>query len=89
MYHIGGFGGYSSPTVNNLKTVTMALPGAPLNFGSNNHKHIHTFVDALKVVNGTTNISVPTTPIVMGGPDAPKIAENYKSMFVVDHVESE
>lgn len=89
MYHIGGFGGYSSPTVNNLKTVTMALPGAPLNFGSNNHKHIHTFVDALKVVNGPNNISVPTTPMIMGGPDAPAIANNYKNMFVVDHIESE
>jgi len=88
-YHIGGFGGYSSATVNNLRTVTMALPGSPLNFGSNNHKHIHTYVDALKVVNGPNNISVPTTPMIMGGPDAPKIANNYKSMFVVDHVESE
>ena len=88
-YHVGGFGGYSTPTVNNLKTVTLTLPGAPVSFGSNNHKHIHTFVDALKVVNGTTNISVPTTPMVMGGPDAPKIAYNYKNMFVVDHIEAE
>jgi hypothetical protein len=89
MYHVGGFGGYSSPTQNNLKTVTLTLPGAPVSFGSNNHKHIHTFVDALKVVNGTTNISVPATPMVMGGPDAPKIADNYKNMFVVDHIEAE
>lgn len=89
MYHIGGFGGYSSPTVNNLKTVTMDFPGAPVSFGSNNHKHIHTFVDALKVVNGTTNISVPTTPVVMGGPNAPAIANNYKEMFEIDHIHAE
>ncbi|MBK6274829.1 MAG: hypothetical protein IPF58_09075 [Saprospirales bacterium] len=89
MYHVGGFGGYSSPTQNNLKTVTLTFPGAPVSFGSNNHKHIHTFVDALKVVNGSTNISVPTTPVLMGGPNAPAIANNYKNMFVVDHIEAE
>lgn len=89
MYHIGGFGGYSTPTINNLKTVTLVLPGAPVSFGSNNHKNIHTFVDALKVVNGSTNISVPTTPVVMGGPNAPTIANNYKNMFTIDHIEAE
>lgn len=89
MYHIGGYGGYTAPTVNNLKTVTLAIPGAPLSFGSDHHKHIHTFVDALKVINGSTNIHVPLNPMVMGGPDAPAIANNYKNMFKIDHVESE
>jgi hypothetical protein len=88
-YHIGGFGGYTTPTVNNLKTVTLNFPSGTEQFGSDHHKHLHTFVDVLKVVNGSTNISVPTTPVVMGGPTAPVIADNYKNMFKIDHVEAE
>jgi len=89
MYHIGGFGGYSSPTTNNIRTITLTFPSGVESFGSNNHKSLHTVVDALKVVNGPNNISVPTTPVVMGGPNAPKIAENYKNMFSIDHIHAE
>lgn len=89
MYHVGGYGGYSAPTVNNLRQVSLDIPGGTASFGSDNPKHIHTFVDALKVVNGSTNISVSATPVVMGGASAPLIADNYKNMFKIDHVEAE
>jgi len=88
IYHIGGFGGYSSATINNLKTVTLPFQNT-ISFGASNRMNIHTYVDVLKIVNGSTNISVPTMPVVMGGANAPIIAENYKNMFTIDHIEAE
>lgn len=88
IYHIGGFGGYSSVTINNLKTVTLPFPNV-VSFGAKNKKNIHIYADALKLVNGTTNINVPAMPVVMGGANAPIIAENYKNMFSIDHIEAQ
>lgn len=88
-YHIGGFGGYSSPTINNIKTV--ALP-----FGSKNAEvrndvtpEAHIFVDAAKVLNGTTNLDFAAYPVVMFNAYSTNIANNYANMFAVDHIHND
>lgn len=90
-YHIGGFGGYSSVTINNIKTAT-------LSFGSKNAEvrkaktagpEVHFYVDALKVLNGTTNVDFMTNPVVMFSPYSVNISKNYEGMITVDHVHND
>lgn len=90
-YHIGLFGGYSTPTVNNIKEVTILFGGdkAAVREAKSKVPQAHINVDALKVVNGPNNISVATTPVIMVTPISANVAENYKSMFTLDHLHGE
>ncbi len=90
-YHIGGYGGYdpASPTINNIKTIT-------LGFGDDKAEvreahgdegpQVHMYVDAGKVLQGSTNINFSTNSMVMFSPFSVNIANNYASMFSVGHV---
>lgn len=88
-YHIGGFGGYSSPTINNIKKVTLDLTarGTP-KVKSSKSTNIHLMVDILKMFNGSTNISIAANPMVMFNPFSTTIANNYASMVKHDHTEN-
>ncbi len=88
-YHIGGFGGFSSPTINNIKTVSLA-------FGAENaevrESHgadgpmIHLTIDAGKLVDGSTKVDFNQHSFVMFAPYSVNIANNYAGMFTVDDV---
>jgi hypothetical protein len=67
-YHIGLFGGYTTPTVNNVKEVTLTFGGskASVREAKSTAPEAHIYVDALKVVNGPNNISVAATPVTNG-----------------------
>lgn len=88
-YHIGGFGGYTTPTINNIKTTT-------LNFGDENAEvraahgsegpQVHMYVDAGKVLQGGTNIDFKDKSMVMFDVYSVNIANNYAGMFSVGHV---
>lgn len=91
-YHIGGFGGYSSPTINNIKPVTLvSSTGAVAEVRKNKTEapHIHILADALKVLNGPTNVSIAANPMVMFSPYSVNIANNYQSMFSIDHIHND
>lgn len=89
MYHIGGFGGYNSATINNIKTITIGLSerGNP-QVKSGKETNIHLMVDILKMFNGTTNVSIASEPMVMFDPFSVNIANNYVNMFRHDHTEN-
>jgi hypothetical protein len=88
-YHIGGYGGYTSPTINNIKNVSLA-------FGSESAQvraaygddgvMVHLNVDASKVIDGSTKIDFNTHSFVMFTPYSVNIANNYASMFSIDHI---
>ncbi|MFN3667605.1 MAG: MbnP family protein, partial [Sediminibacterium sp.] len=64
-YHVGGFGGYSTPTVNNLRKITIDLSArgtAKVKAGKSSN--IHLFADLLKAFNGTTNMSFATVAMI-------------------------
>jgi hypothetical protein len=89
MYHVGGFGGYSTPTPNNIKTITLDLTarGTPkVKLGK--ETNVHLFVDVLKVLNGTTNMSFATTAMIHSALAAVPLANNYTQMFKHDHTEN-
>ena len=89
MYHIGGFGGYSSPTLNNLKTITLDLTarGVP-QVKQGKETNIHLMVDILKMFDGTSNVSIAASPMVMFEPYSADIAKNLAAMFRHDHTEN-
>lgn len=90
-YHIGLFGGYATPTVNNIKEVSISFGGAKaaVREAKSSAPEAHIYVDALKVLNGPNNISVAATPVIMVTPISANVAENYKSMFTLDHLHGE
>ena len=89
MYHIGGFGGYSSPTLNNIKKITLDLTnrGMP-QVKSGKQTNVHLMVDILKMFGGATTVSIATNPAVMFNEFSAGIANNYTAMFTHDHTEN-
>lgn len=88
-YHIGGFGGYSAPTINNIKTVTIDLNTAGIaRVRKGRQSNVHLFVDAMKVFNGTNGFSIAAHPNAMFSEFSTKIAVNLTQMFSHDHTEN-
>lgn len=88
-YHIGGFGGYSAPTLNNIKTVTIDLTASGIaQARAGRTANIHLLTDIMKVFNGATNLSIASEPAVMFSAASVKIANNCASMFYHDHTEN-
>lgn len=89
LYHIGGFGGYSAPTINNIKKISIDLMsrGVP-KVKTGRTPNIHLMVDVLKVFNGSPNVSIASNSVVMFNPFSTTVAANYAGMFTHDHTEN-
>ncbi len=88
LYHIGGFGGYRSRTINNIRTKTLALPAlATVAVGKT--PIIHMKVDALKMFTGKTNVSLAANPSVMFSNFSVQIADNYVEMFTIPKIDNQ
>jgi len=88
-YHIGGFGGYSAPTINNIKKVTLDLKASGImQARTGRTPNIHLMADILKVFNGSTTLSIANNPTVMFSDYSTIIANNYSSIFYHDHTEN-
>lgn len=86
--HIGGFGGRTAVTPNNLRTVTLSLP-QQATVRKSIAPTIHLVSDITRVFDGVNKISLSATNMVHNPKDASPIADNYKSMFIVDHVHND
>ncbi|RZJ75237.1 MAG: hypothetical protein EOO47_20005 [Flavobacterium sp.] len=88
-YHIGGFGGYSAPTINNIKTITVDLTTAgTAKVRKDRQSNVHLFVDVMKVFNGKNTVSLAANPNVMFSDYSTNIATNLTEMFRHDHTEN-
>ncbi len=90
-FHIGGFGGYNQPTMNNLKTIQLVFdPGETVDVreGQSRPSSAHLLIDVLKIMDGPTRVALQANRSVMATPFAKKIAENYVNMFSFSHVEN-
>lgn len=86
-YHTGLFGGFSSPTLNNLKSVHLHTHhGEVAMVRRSGGPHFHVYVDILEMFTNPTNISVATNPSSHAGAFSKTVADNYADMFELDHV---
>jgi hypothetical protein len=88
-YHIGGFGGYSALTINNIKQITIDLPGQE-RIIAHKERPSTTYVgaDILKTFEGKTSIQISEHPSVMFSAFSVNIANNYSNMFFHHHTEN-
>jgi hypothetical protein len=86
-YHTGLFGGKDSPTLNNLKRVSISTTteSARVREGVE-APEFHLYVDILEQFTSPTNINVATNPTSHAGPYSATVAANYADMFRLDHV---
>lgn len=83
-YHIGGFGGYETATINNIKTIEIDLTaGGIAKVRQDKGSQIHLMADLLKIFNGKNQVSIEDNSTVMFNEFSKKIAANYTEMF--DH----
>ncbi len=87
VYHIGGYGGMNTPTINNIKTVQLDL-NRNLTNTENRTSKIFFKADAFKVISGIHEISLDSFKTVMLTPFSAKVAENYSKMFSIERVEN-
>lgn len=85
-FHIGLYGGFSTPTINNIRTVSIDLTaGGTAKVRTGMRPAIHLIHDILKGINGSTNISFAANPTVMVTDFSRNIANNYVHAFMHDH----
>lgn len=85
-YHIGFFGGYSTPTVNNNRIIKVDLSKAGISKVQENlTSDIHLMVDIGKIFDGPNKMSILANPVVMTSGPHTQFADNYASMFTHDH----
>jgi hypothetical protein len=84
-FHIGGI----STQVNTIRKVTLALTNENITVRKNIAPEIHLFVDLNKMFSGVNTIDFATLSTTMGDANSVKVADNYASMFSVDHVHNE
>lgn len=88
-YHIGGFGGYSAPTINNIRTITIDLsPGGIAKVRTGRKSNIHLKVDIAKAFAASTQVSIAANSTVMFSAFSAHVADNYATMFRHDHTEN-
>lgn len=85
-YHVGGFGGYSSRTVNNIRTKTLSFGNDKAKVRKSQTPVVHLMVDIAKVFTGTTNISIATNPSSHFSAWSSNVANNYIHAFKYDHI---
>jgi hypothetical protein len=74
----------NSKTINNIKEITLRAD-EKFTVLENKTPHAHIFVDASKVMNGKTNVSIAQNHTTMFNPFSVNVAENYTAMFKLDH----
>ena len=88
-YHIGGFGGRTSKTLNNLRTAKIDFAGKTAVVTKDLHPEVHLLADVIKIFDGTTKVSIFANSTVMFTDYSKNIANNYINMFTLDHIHAD
>lgn len=87
-YHIGGFGGYSSKTINNIKTKTLDFGSGRIMVEADKEPVVRVLVDVEEFFKGPANLSIRQYPNVMFAPYSTTISAQYLNMFKIDRVDN-
>lgn len=88
-FHVGGYGGYSTATTNNIRNVSISTTeAAEVREGKNPEVHVYT--DILQAFTSPNNYSIATYGAAFHMPSAAtKMADNYVDMFSINHVHND
>jgi len=86
-FHVGGFSGQNV----NYREISLDFDGDMLQLAPNTHPELHLVVDVLELFTNPTNIDFATFPnnIMMPGPEATILADNYADLFTYDHIHND
>jgi hypothetical protein len=83
-YHIGGYGGYKTPSLNNIQTVKLELTGVHAgDVKLNAPAQVDIEANVLKIFDGKTPMRIGENSTVMFGEKSKVVAENYSTMFSI------
>jgi hypothetical protein len=85
-YHIGGYGGYETPSLNNIREKTIDMGNAIAQVRTNKYPEVHLHVDVLEFFKTPTTITIAEHSLVMFGDYSKVVSGNYVNMFEFDHV---
>lgn len=88
-YHIGGYGGLNSKTINNIKVITRSFGTEKATVRTNLSPQVHIVADLLKFFGGSTKVSIAANTAVHFAPFSVNLANNYTEMFTVHHVHND
>ncbi|WP_221394499.1 MbnP family protein [Dyadobacter sp. NIV53] len=88
-YHIGGFGGRTEKTINNLRTAKVDFGGKKAIVTPELSPEVHLMADVLKIFSGSTQLSISKYTSVMFEDYSKNIADNYVNMFTLDHIHAD
>lgn len=88
-FHIGGFGGYSTQTINNIKKTTIKFGTSVATVRESIRPEVHLLADVMKVFSGAKTISLAQNSSYMFSPNSVDIANNYVNMFSFEHVHND
>ncbi len=78
-YHIGGFGGYRTKTINSIRERELKL--SPFYISRETTKYLEVNVNLEKFFTGSYDLKIADKPNIMWGVESEKIADNYKEAF--------
>jgi len=84
-YHIGGYGGFDSKTLNNIRVKDFTFE-KPLQVSSKKVATVVFAVDVKKFFEGNLSLKVGEHPSIMWGPVSTQIADNYVHIFSLNHI---
>lgn len=85
-YHIGGFGGRTEKTLNNLRTIKLNFPGQKAIVTTSIVSNVLIQADIQKVFNGPVQLSIKKSPSLMFTDSSKYVADNYAGMFHVKEI---
>jgi len=86
-YHIGFFGGFSTPTLNNIRTTTLSFERDIALVRKNKTPEVHIMMDLFKVFNGRNfTLKISENSEIMFSALSAKVADNIKEAFFYDHI---
>lgn len=84
-YHVGGYGGMSSATINNIRTTTLTT-GTAIQVRTGKHPKAYIYADVDAVFNNPVQITIAANPGHMFDQFSTTISANYADMFTIHQV---
>ena len=85
-YQIKGFGGATTRTVNNIKTINIPFTGTIASVTTSKSPEAHLLINILKIFDGATKVSIAGLPQATTPALTATLANNYTTMFTLDHI---